>query len=723
MKKTLIHALLFICFTQILFAQQTDRIATLTEQLEVMAVKHPKLEENVKVNLNVNQISMQSFLLGIAALHELNIHVAPELNSIQVANNFEKVSVKNLLLFLCKEYQLTLEFTGAIIAVKKYVKEEVILPPDPPGVQFDALNGNISFDLQNDPLERVFKEIINISGKNLLFSKAIQEKSLSLYLKNVPFDTAMEQLALVNQMQYTKSADGFYLFDSLDKNQNSNITKFHRERDYTVLDTIQKTLKVNFRNTPIADFIENIGKDLNLNIYYASSLENAGQINFKTNMIHLDALLQKIFEENQGNSQLTNNVSAETLPNNRRNNQRQNPRVQQTTSNSPVYSFKKENNIYYFGTKHQLSIRSIEVVQLMHRSIALWEDPTPGFQSSADNVNERNNRPNNFQNNLSGNNNRPNNNTQPLQLGRQQFNNYSSKAEALVNILPSAVTEDLEITVDYELNSFLVSGPAANIQRFRNFISKIDKPVPYVLIEVMLIEVSKSAVVETGIEWGIGKEPTKTQGGIFPSADITLGANTVNKIIGGFNGFGSLNIGNVIPEFFAKIKAMEESGNIKIKSTPKLSTLNGHRAHLSIGETTYYVVTNQNFYGSQIPQASEIKNYQAINAQLGISIKPIVSGDGQVTLDIHVIQSDFNGKKVDKEAPPGINSREFSSIIRMRDQDVAVLGGLEEKRKNDSGTGVPLLARIPIIKWFFSSKKREDSKRKLTVIIKPTIIY
>ncbi|MCB0374653.1 MAG: type II and III secretion system protein, partial [Sinomicrobium sp.] len=259
--------------------------------------------------------------------------------------------------------------------------------------------------------------------------------------------------------------------------------------------------------------------------------------------------------------------------------------------------------------------------------------------------------------------------------------------------------------------------------RFKTFIREIDKPVPVILIEVMLLEVSRTATVEAGISWGIADEPVTTKGNLFPSADLTLGAKSVNKVIGGFNGFGSFNIGQVIPEFFATIKAMEANGNVKIRSTPKLSTLNGHRANLSIGETTYYVVTNQNFYGSQIPQSSEIRNYEPIDAELAINIKPLVSGDGQITLDINVIQSDFNGERIDEDAPPGINSREFSSIIRVRDQDLVVLGGLEEKVKNDSGSGVPLLARIPVIKWLFSKRKREDSRRKLTVLIKPTVIY
>ena len=94
-----------------------------------------------------------------------------------------------------------------------------------------------------------------------------------------------------------------------------------------------------------------------------------------------------------------------------------------------------------------------------------------------------------------------------------------------------------------------------------------------------------------------------------------------------------------------------------------------------------------------------------------------------MTLDVNVIQSSFNGERIAEEAPPGMNSREFSSIIRMRNQDVAILGGIEQTTKDDSGSGVPLLARIPLIKWLFSERRREDSKKKLNILIKPTVIY
>ena len=52
-----------------------------------------------------------------------------------------------------------------------------------------------------------------------------------------------------------------------------------------------------------------------------------------------------------------------------------------------------------------------------------------------------------------------------------------------------------------------------------------------------------------------------------------------------------------------------------------------------------------------------------------------------------------------------------------------LLGGLDEAEKSNAGTGTPFLARIPIIKWFFSSRKKKKSKSKLHIFIKPTVYY
>ena len=698
---------------------QNDRIDQIRNNIENLTLDVPGLGQ--KLNINVKETTLSSFLLAISEVHKVNISVEPSLNSIFIVNNFSDVTVADLLVFLCKEYQLKIDFTGNIIAVKRYEKPVEVAVLKKIDITYSIDQDLLSLDLKEDKLYEVFKKITDETGKNIVFSPGLESKSLTAYIKEVPFDDALNKLAFANNLTLTKTKDRFYLFESLEDNSglSNNVdangnspqrpSKPMRSRKsnffFTIIDLDKKLLDVDFENIPISNIIYDIGNELNIDLFISTPLDNAGMATVKAKNITFDELLNKIFESKTNSGYSSNNSS---LNNNNPNS------IDNTGQNNDWFTYIKKDNRYFFGLKNQLSVRSVKSIQLMHRSIELLSDPAKEGRSVG-RLNNQNNY-SNF-NSLDASNKGSNYNN-------SNFSENNNKNQiAILDLIPNEISNGLDIKIDTELNSFIVCGPGENINRFESFIKYIDKEVPVILIEVMLLEASRSASVETGISAGIGDKSVTTKGSVFPSADIILGAQTINNIINRFDGFGSLNIGQVIPNFYLSLKALETNGNVNIKSTPRLSTLNGHRAYLSIGETTYYVVTNQNFYGSQIPQTSEIKNYQPIDAELSLSIKPLVSGNGEITMDIKVIQSSFNGQKVDKNAPPGINSREFTSIIRVKDQDIILLGGLEEKVKNDSGTGVPLLSRIPILKWFFSSRKREDSKKKLSVLIKPTVIY
>ncbi len=722
--KKILYILLLLTFS-FGFAQSHDsskeeqRISNIKHQLELISVDNVGLTENVKTEVNVSNITLANFLLAVSNIHKININVAQELGQISIANNFSNVTVADLLVFLCKEYNLTIDFSGNILSVKPYQKPKEAQKVIP--IVYFPNNNTIFIDVKGDKLYDVFKRIMDETGKNLVFSPGLENKMLTTYLKDMPFDAAMDNLAFANNLFVEKTKDNFYVFEDnlqiVATNQNgSNANTSQRPNRsrrsnfyFKVLNPEQKLLEVDFVNTPIADIINDIGNELKIDVFTATPLNEAGTASLKAKSITFDQLLINIFE--------TQISSKANVPNGSSQNQNRNNVLQEKTK---IFTFKKEGDMYFFGTENQLSVRKVEVIHLMYRSVELLADPTGGNSvgfSRNSNTTTSGNYNNQFDN-VGTNSNRQQLNTS----NTNNFKDYNSKAEALVNIVPDEVKQDLDIKVDYELNSFYVNGSSANIERFKKFIHQIDKPVPVILIEVMILEVSKSSTIETGISWGIGESPVTTQGGIFPETDITLGAQTINKVIGGFDGFGSFNLGKVVPNFFATIKALETNGNLKIRSTPKISTLNGHRATFSNGQTSYYAVTQRNIYGTNNPQTSEITNYVPIDAKLGITIKPTVSGDGQVTLDIFVIQSSF-GQRISEDAPPDISSREFSSIIRVHDQDIVVLGGLEEQVKNDSGSGVPLLARIPVIKWLFSKRKREASKAKLTVLIKPTVFY
>lgn len=290
--------------------------------------------------------------------------------------------------------------------------------------------------------------------------------------------------------------------------------------------------------------------------------------------------------------------------------------------------------------------------------------------------------------------------------------------DKIQEFLPSDLKESLEIIEFPELNSLFATGPSYQVEEFERFIKKIDKTVPVVLIEVIIVYVNKSINIATGINAGLSDAPVPTSGTVFPGVDVTIGADKINQII---NGTGWINLGNVSPNFYIELQALETQGFLDVQSTPKLSTLNGHEASLAIGNTEYYLEEKTQLYGTQNPQQTTSQEYKAINAELAVKIKPFVSGDEQITLDINVSQSDFT-ERIAETAPPGSVNREFTSLIRVKNQEMILLGGLDEDRESDSGSGTPFLSRIPVIKWFFSSRKYEKANSKLSVLIRPTVI-
>ena len=295
--------------------------------------------------------------------------------------------------------------------------------------------------------------------------------------------------------------------------------------------------------------------------------------------------------------------------------------------------------------------------------------------------------------------------------------------ESVKPAIPKEMITGLEVLEFDELNGLIVTGSSRKIEQLKAFLSSIDVVVPMVQIDVMLLYSKKGSTVNTGISAGIGESPTATTGGFNGGLDVTMGAQSINSILNTITGFGVVNLGQVTENFYLSLSALESNNIVDIESTPKISTLNGHEANISIGETTYYQETQVNVQTSVTNQGVlQSRQWKSIDANLAVKIKPFVSADEYVTLTISVQQDDF-GTAVSPDAPPDITTRTFESMIRVKNGEMILLGGLEEKKKGDSGDGFPILSRIPILKWIFSSRKKEKSKSKLHILIRPTVTY
>ena len=76
------------------FSQNDDlRISKIKDQLELLSIENPGLTEQAKIEINVNNITLSSFILAISNAHSVNINIDPELNQISIANNNYSTSI------------------------------------------------------------------------------------------------------------------------------------------------------------------------------------------------------------------------------------------------------------------------------------------------------------------------------------------------------------------------------------------------------------------------------------------------------------------------------------------------------------------------------------------------------------------------------------------------------------------------------------------------------
>ena len=642
MKKELSIIGIMICLLLSVTTYANDRIKQIENQLSAMTSEMPGLEE--KVQMSVSGVSIQEFMRGIADAHKLNISVDPSIKQ-EVVNNFANATVSDVLIFICKEYELSINFIGSIMSIVKYNPPKPIvveIPKKELQINYDKNGDKLSLDLSNDSLETVAKTITQKSKKNIVLASGVTPKLVSSYIEDMPFDNAMEKFGIANDLSITKTEDGFYLIDKrLITNENNNNKTDNRNSN--------KTNKTNNRNSggsvaeefsfnaksnldisvfgnevQIADVIKSVANETGTDYYFVSDIKDKTTVNVQSTTFQ--GLLENLFQGTE-------------------------------------ITYEYRDGIYIIGERKTEGLRMTKVIQLQHRSV-----------------------------------------------------------EKVTENIPANIKQNVDVKEFVDLNSLILSGSHPQIKEIELFIKQIDKVVPVVLIEVMIVDYSNKRTNSTGIEVGLGNEPAETGGKVFPETNMSLNSSSINDLIESFNGYGILNLGKVTPNFYVNIKALESQGILNVKSTPKLATLNGHEATMSIGNTEYYFEQTNNVITNTSTQNITTKTYKSVNADLSITIKPFVSGDDQITLEITVNQSDFT-EKIEPGAPPGSVSRDFTSYIRVKDQEMVLLGGLEEKATRESGSGVPFLSRIPIIKWFFSSRTKEKSRSKLNIFIKPTVIY
>ncbi len=630
---------LFLFFVS-LASQAQDRMDVLEEKLNQLAKNYPGI--NDKVELSLNNTSIQEYIKAIGATNNINVNVDPTLD-IKISNNFSKVTAREVFLFLCKRYDLDIQFVGPIITFAKYNAPAPITEKKPSKkltIKYETTADLLSYDLSNDTLAQVTKEITRQSGKNIIFSPDLSNKLISGFMLNATFNNALEKLAFANDMKVSKTPDEFYVFEKrqiaanqTNANSSNNSSLGSLTQPSTADQNKNSKIKIedglismDVQNMPINEIVNIVSNQMGKNYFLFSDLK--GTASLKVDEAPYEEFLKLLF-------------------------------------NGTELTFKKEGSTYLFGDRNLEGLRQSKLITLKNRTI-----------------------------------------------------------EKMIDYIPAELKKGVEMKIFEDLNGIIVSGSQPRITELETFLRQIDLVVPMVHIEVIIADVRKSNSLSAGISAGLGTSTGTTSGTLLPDYNISLNSQSINNLIKGINGYGIINLGAVTPNFYINLKAMESNGILKIRSTPQIATLNGHEAKLSVGQTAYYLEVNNNLINTNVNQQNllQSQSYKPVNADLSVNIDPQISGDEQITMTINVKQSSFT-ERISNTAPPGTINRDFQSLVRVKNGEMIMLGGLEESQVNNSGSGLPFLSRIPVLRWIFGNRTKTKSENKLTIFIKPTVIY
>lgn len=261
---------------------------------------------------------------------------------------------------------------------------------------------------------------------------------------------------------------------------------------------------------------------------------------------------------------------------------------------------------------------------------------------------------------------------------------YMKAAEAKA-ILGNLVAN---IQVDEQANSLIITDIPANISRAKELLNKIDSPLPQVMLEAKIMEVGEEVLNKYGFKW-----PEMV------SASITFPEGSPAKISGG--------------AIAVALNFLESQGKAKTLANTKITTLQNKTATIFIGDQVPYTVTK--FTSTGIPEVT----VNFVNAGVKLSITPQVNEEGYITTTIRPEVSSIYSWVGDI---PWVRVRQAETIVRVKNGETIVLGGLINSENKEGFERVPVLGWIPILEYLFTYKTKRKVETELVIMVTPHIL-
>ena len=262
-------------------------------------------------------------------------------------------------------------------------------------------------------------------------------------------------------------------------------------------------------------------------------------------------------------------------------------------------------------------------------------------------------------------------------------------------------------------NAITVKDTPERIAAVARVLTAIDKARPEVIIDVELLEVDRTRLLEYGLQIASPASP-----GINGSATISpAGQSTLT-----LKALRNLSQSDVVLANFPGLyyRLLKTDTNTRTLANPQLRTSEGSTATARFGERVPVPVTTFAPIATGGTAQQPITSFQYENIGVNLDITPRTHHDDDITLNLKVAVTSVSG--VGFGGLPTFGNREINTIIRLRDGETNMLAGLIRDDERQSLEGIPGLSDIPVIGRIFAHAQKTTDQTDIILTLTPHII-
>ena len=337
----------------------------------------------------------------------------------------------------------------------------------------------------------------------------------------------------------------------------------------------------------------------------------------------------------------------------------------------------------------------------------------------------------------------------------QKDGKEEESAISIINIIRSVLSrKNGKMATDARTNTLIITDVPEVFPQVEQIIAELDKKAPQILIEAQIVEINTDRMNELGIEWGGSRGemayfagPARlTDYGLRPgffSGDqwkkffpVTTDIGEASESSSGSGGGGSVDpifsTGQQsskgvyygvfsLAQLQAIFRALISKGEGRYLGKPKIVAMNNKTALITISKDAAMGSTSATTAGGSGTSSSGTER-----RRIGLTLKvtPQVNKEGYITMIVQPSYSDMVASAITVQGSTVYDpvSRGASTLVRVKNGQTVVIGGMLASTESKTVKKVPLLGYIPIIGWLFTSVSSRRTNTDLVIFLTPTIL-